>query len=352
MSLISIIVPIYNVEQYLDRCLWSIRKQTYSNLEIILVNDGSPDNSHLITDKHAEEDSRIQIINKENGGLSSARNAGIKQATGEYIAFIDSDDWIEHTMFEKLIESIQTHQSDIAVCDVRTEFEDGTLKAYLKQAPDYPDCINTETYKDAFMAFDCFACNKLFKRSLFTEHQILFPEGLLYEDIGTFPRIFFRIQNISLVREHLYHYIVRGGAITQTFSLRGLDYLKVTDIVSKDALSLPTRVFDEYITAFKIMHNFYSLSINCGYIPDKTDRNKAIDTVKAYYKAENWTWKQVKQAERNGVTFYSLRSKAQRIYYRMFWHATPVLKNSIFNISQAKITVYVWNFWNNKSLFN
>lgn len=331
MSLISIIVPIYNVENYLDRCLWSIRKQTYSNLEIILVNDGSPDNSYQIMDRHEAEDSRIRIITKENGGLSSARNAGIKSATGEYIAFIDSDDWIEHTMFEKLLKSIRDNQSDISVCDVRTEYEDGTLKAELKQAPDYPDCMEVDQYKDAFMAFDCFACNKLFKTSLFKTHQITFPEGLLYEDIGTFPRLFFRINKISLVRENLYHYIVRGGAITQTFNLKGLDYLKVTDIVSKDALSLVTRAFDEYILPFKIMHNFYSLSINCGYIPNKEDREKAINQVKAYYKQEGWSWSQVKQANRNGKSFYALRSKAQQIYYWMFWHTTPVLKQ-LFSI--------------------
>lgn len=326
MSLISIIVPIYNVEKYLDRCLWSIRKQTYTALEIILVNDGSPDGSHLIMDAHSKEDDRIVIINKENGGLSSARNTGLDNAKGEYVAFIDSDDWIEHTMFEKLLESIKTHQSEIAACDVRTEYEDGRLKAILKQAPDYPDCIDVKTHRDAFMAFDCFACNKLFKRALFTEHQIQFPEGLLYEDIGTFPRIFFRTNKISLVRENLYHYIVRDGAITQTFNLRGLDYLKVTDIVSKDVLSLSTRDFDSYTTAFKIMHNFYSLSINCGYISNRKDRTYAIDTVRTYYKQENWSWNQVKTAERNGKTFYSLRSKPQQIYYWMFWFTTPLLK--------------------------
>jgi len=326
MSLISIIVPIYNVEKYLDRCLWSLRRQTYSSLEIILVNDGSPDDSYKIMNTHGLEDERIKIITKENGGLSSARNAGINASCGDYIAFIDSDDWIEHDMFEKLFESIQYHQSDIAVCDVRTEYEDGTFKASLKQAPDYPDCIDVSIHKDAFMAFDCFACNKLFKSELFRNNNIVFPEGLLYEDIGTFPRLFFRINRISIVRAHLYHYIVRGGAITQTFNLKGLDYLKVTDLVDKDPILKENNGFRDYMDAFKIMHNFYSLSINCGYIPQRKDRAFAIDTVKQYYKDQGWSWKQIKTAHRNGVTFYSLRSKGQRLYYWMFWFTTPILK--------------------------
>lgn len=326
MSLISIIVPIYNVEKYLERCLNSIRNQTYSVLEIILVNDGSPDESYKIMDKHALEDERIKIITKENGGLSSARNAGIKAATGDYIAFIDSDDWIEDNMFEKLHHSIQINQSDISVCDVRTEYEDGTLKAYLLQGKGYPDCIDTSVHKDAFMAFDCFACNKLFKRDLFTKYNIEFPQGLLYEDIGTFPRLFFRSDKISIVREHLYHYIVRGGAITQMFNLKGLDYLKVTDLVVNDPILTDKKEYKKYLDAFKIMHNFYSLSINCGYIPIKKDRELAIDRVKTYYKEQNWTWKQIRMAGRNGETFYALRSKSQQIYYRLFWFATPILK--------------------------
>ena len=325
-SLISIIVPVYNVEKYLERCLKSICNQTYSDIEIILVNDGSPDNSHIIIEEFKNRDERIKIINKTNGGLSSARNAGIKVAKGDYIAFVDSDDWIELTMFEKLINSIEVNKSDIAVCDVRTEYEDGTLKAFLNQAPDYPECISVREYPDAFMGFDCFACNKLFKKSLFSDHNILFPEGLLYEDIGTFPRLFFRTTKISLVREHLYHYIVRGGAITQTFNLKGLDYLKVTKLITEDITNLKERIFDPYANAFNIMHNFYSLSINCGYIANTKDRNKAIDVLKDYYKTQGWTWKQIKEAQRNGVPFYTLRSRAQQLYYRMFWFMTPVLK--------------------------
>lgn len=326
MTLISVIVPIYNVEQYLDKCIRTIRNQTFSNLEIILVNDGSPDNSKLIIEKHQSEDSRIKVINKINGGLSSARNAGINLASGDLIAFIDSDDWIDLEMFEKLNQSIQSSNSDIAVCNVRTEFEDGTLKTELKQGIHLPDQFQVNEIPDAFLAFDCFACNKLYKTSLFKEHNILFPLGLLYEDVGTFPRIFIRANKISIVRENLYHYIVRSGAITQTFKLKGLDYLTVTKLVEDDFKNYKDSRFNTYTTPYKITHNFYSLSINCGWIPKNKDRNLAINTLLEYAKKEQWNWSIIKNAKRGNIRFYDSRSKAQRIYYWMFWHLNPVLK--------------------------
>lgn len=326
MSIISVIVPIYNVEKYLDKCLNSIRNQTYQKLEIILVNDGSPDGSSEIMEKHKKDDDRIKIINKKNGGLSSARNAGIEVSTGDYLAFIDSDDWIDLDMMEKLHTSIVNQKSDVAVCDVRTEYENGELKAELKQGVEFSDVIEVNEHPDAYMSFDCFACNKLYKRELFVDQNISFPEGLLYEDIATFPRIFARISKISLVREQLYHYIVRSGAITQTFKLKGLDYLKVTEIVENDYKKLNNKQLLSTLDAFKITHNFYSLSINCCWIPITEDRNLAINTLKSYIKNQKWTWKQVKNAGYANTTFLNKRSKAQRMFYFVFWHCTSVLK--------------------------
>ena len=122
--LISVIVPIYNVEEYLNRCVESIVNQTYQKLEIILVDDGSPDNCPRMCDDWAKKDSRIKVIHKENGGLSDARNAGMKITTGEYISFIDSDDYIETCMIEILYEAIKKYDCDIASCRVRIVMDD------------------------------------------------------------------------------------------------------------------------------------------------------------------------------------------------------------------------------------
>lgn len=121
---ISVIVPIYKVENYLNRCVESIRKQTYRNLEIILVDDGSPDACGEMCDRYAQEDSRIRVIHKENGGLSDARNAGIEVATGEYIAFVDSDDWIDDKMYEVLYSTLLKYNADIAECSYRNLYAD------------------------------------------------------------------------------------------------------------------------------------------------------------------------------------------------------------------------------------
>ena len=129
-SLISVIVPIYNVEKYLERCVESIINQTYKNLEIILVDDGSPDNCPQMCDDYAKKDSRIKVVHKKNGGLSDARNAGMKVATGEYVSFIDSDDYISLDFYETLLETIVDNDSDIVECSVVKFYENGKFDEY------------------------------------------------------------------------------------------------------------------------------------------------------------------------------------------------------------------------------
>ena len=130
MPLISVIVPIYNVEKYLDRCVDSIINQTYKNLEIILVDDGSPDNCPQMCDDYAKKDSRIKVVHKENGGLSDARNVGMEVATGEYVSFIDSDDYISLDFYETLLETIVDNDSDIVECGVVKFYEDNSFDKY------------------------------------------------------------------------------------------------------------------------------------------------------------------------------------------------------------------------------
>ena len=121
---ISVIIPVYKVEEYINRCIKSVVNQTYDNLEIILVDDGSPDNCPVICDKWAEKDSRIKVIHKNNGGLSDARNMGMKIASGELIGFIDSDDWISKEMYQLLYENMKENESDISACGVKMVWED------------------------------------------------------------------------------------------------------------------------------------------------------------------------------------------------------------------------------------
>lgn len=130
-DLISIIIPIYKVEKFLDRCVESVVNQTYSNLEIILVDDGSPDNCPYMCDEWAEKDSRIKVIHKLNGGLSDARNEGLKSSTGKYVGFVDSDDWIAPEMYERLLQSIIIEHSDIAACSVEMIWENNSQSSRM-----------------------------------------------------------------------------------------------------------------------------------------------------------------------------------------------------------------------------
>lgn len=211
--LISVIVPIYKVENYLSKCVESIIAQEYSNIEIILVDDGSPDNCGRICDDFASKDTRIKVIHKKNGGLSSARNAGIDIATGEYLGFVDSDDSIEPFMYKKLISSVIENKTKLSVCAVNYVFENGeTLtKSNLDE-----DCIfdfyQAMIEMNSHRIFDMGAWSKLYHRDLFL--NLRFPEGKLSEDYYIMYKIFDRAQKISYVSTPCYNYLQRQNSIT------------------------------------------------------------------------------------------------------------------------------------------
>jgi len=217
---ISIIVPVYNAEKYVNKCLNSIRCQTLKNLEIIVINDGSTDNSGEICDKIAIEDSRVKILHKENGGLSSARNAGIELATGEYVGFVDSDDWVEPQMYEYLLNNAINNKAEISIVgyfldDVitgkTTPFEKEMPLRILNREEAIRELIEDHLIKN-------YACNKLYKLSLFD--NLRYPDGKNYEDIITTYRTFEKASRVVHHNKHLYHYIQRLDSITYTRKLK------------------------------------------------------------------------------------------------------------------------------------
>ena len=201
MPKISVIVPVYNVEKYLRKCLDTIISQTFSDIEIICVNDGSTDNSRKILEEYKNKDYRIVIVDKKNGGLSSARNAGMKVARGEFISFIDSDDWIDETMLEKLYNSMTTLKTDITICAVhqfdesKQEIDDSCEYFTLGHFDESFD-NKVFSYKDtkSFLTNVCvMAWNKLYRKSFLDECKAEFPDGLIFEDGPFFFSIFFNI---------------------------------------------------------------------------------------------------------------------------------------------------------------
>ena len=218
-KLISIIVPVYNVEKYLDKCIESILNQTYKNLEIILVDDGSKDNCPKICDDYAVKDNRIKVIHKINGGLSSARNEGLKVTNGDYISFVDSDDFIEKEMLYKLLHTLEKNDSDIAICGYNAVDEEGVVLEKLKLLDKNHEEIiisKVESQNDYFekknkRGIYTVAWNKLYKKELFLNKA--FPEGRLHEDEALTFKLLYEAKKIVYLNEALYNYLIRNNSI-------------------------------------------------------------------------------------------------------------------------------------------
>ncbi len=218
---ISVIVPVYKVEAYLNECIRSILEQTYTNLEVILVDDGSPDHCPQMCEEWADRDSRVNVIHKQNGGLSSARNAGLDICTGDYIAFVDSDDWIMPDMYQSMYDAIKAEAADICACNIISCYPDRKVtwggKSYL--AGDSETMLGL-LYDDA--AFPVCAWNKLYKRELWEHFR--FPEGKLCEDAFTTYLLLHKADRIVQITDALYCYRIRPESImTSAFSSKSMD---------------------------------------------------------------------------------------------------------------------------------
>lgn len=214
-ALITVIVPIYNSEQYLSACVESIIHQTYSNLEIILVNDGSTDSSLQICQQYAEKDSRIIVLDKENGGQATARNMALDIAKGDYIGFVDSDDTIELDMYENLYNSLVKHQADIAVCGRYNVYSDGTRKELFVLTEE--QVWDTEEAIRRFLMWDCLdgsPCDKLMNRTLLQDDR--FPTGYICEDLPVVYRVVSEATRIVHIGTAKYNYFQREGSTSHS----------------------------------------------------------------------------------------------------------------------------------------
>ncbi len=280
-KLISIIVPVYNVENEVKRCVDSITKQTYANLEILLIDDGSTDNSPAIIDQLAKTDARINVFHKPNGGLSSARNYGIANSHGEYIAFIDSDDFIEHDYVSYLYSLIKKDGADIAVCQMQVVYEGKkTVKANKGEKRDF--ILNREQALDD-MLYDKISvsvCDKLYKREVIG--NIIFPEDKNYEDLATTFKFINNADKISCTTKTLYNYIIRKNSITrETFSVKKLDVLKTTKTFFDFVVQNYPQLKDGAIRKIVWAHlNVLSQFATCKTEVPKEVKKQVIDFVK------------------------------------------------------------------------
>ena len=225
-DLISIIIPVYKVEKYLEKCIESVLKQTYTNLQIILVDDGSPDNCGKICDEYAKRDSRIDVIHKVNGGLSEARNVGISKAKGRYIGFVDSDDYIKENMYEILLNLIKKYDADVSICNLYDVIDESE---YIRNKENgIREYSRLDILKEVLLDknIQSYAWNKLYKKELFDE--IKYPIGKKYEDIGTTFYVFEKCNKIVVTSEPEYYYLKRSDSLVNNVTESTvLDYTEI-----------------------------------------------------------------------------------------------------------------------------
>lgn len=245
-DLISIVIPIYNIEKYLTKCIETVIHQTYKNLEIILVDDGSIDSSGAICDEYAKRDSRVKVIHKINGGLSDARNAGIKVANGKYIAFLDGDDYVDNTMYEKLYESIKTNNADICVCGYTRIYGEKEIEfplnvnKYNKDKTFLYNMIGTQPsdLTDISVGMSVWKC--LYDLDIIKKNNIFYKSEKIYtsEDIIFQIEYFDFVKKVVLVGEPLYKYRFIVGSLTNRykkdrFEKQKILYLKIISMLEE-----------------------------------------------------------------------------------------------------------------------
>lgn len=302
---ISIIIPVYKVEEYLDECVESVVSQSYNNLEIILVDDGSPDNCGDICDKWSQKDSRIKVIHKENGGLSDARNAGLDSATGDYIFFLDSDDYIEQNCISDLYSYLKKYDAEIAVTSKTKRPFEKIIDAPI--IADDSKVMLILMYKKYYWE----GCCKLYKASLFK--NLKYKKGILYEDFHLTPRVIFEANRVVYADTKQYFYRIRSGSIMSAETKpdliinadENLEYFKNKGLTTKQynavfkgikkELNLKrlhsSKTNKEYIKAFKkFEHKYFVIackthSLYC-YYRTKVFLNTVLHSIKSLFKGE------------------------------------------------------------------
>ena len=316
MPKVSVIVPVYNTYDYLRKCFDSLVNQTLKDIEIIIVNDGTRDKSEEIIAEYVSKHSNIKSYTKPNGGLGDARNYGLGFATGDYIGFVDSDDYIDITMYEKLYEKAIQENSDIVECDFYWVYSSKKVSdsaLYYENKETIPQCIRV------------MVCNKLFKRDTIVNNNILFPKGLRYEDIEFTYKMIPYTNKISYVEEELYFYVQRGDSISNNQTEKVRDIFSILDNI--ETYYKDKGIYDQHKELLEYLNVRYLLGssfLRILGISDSKLRRDILEETWQYLKAKYPRWKKNKHLK----SLPGMKNK----YYRLMNKPTYKLSSYIFRI--------------------
>lgn len=323
-KLISVIIPAYKIEEYLSNCIKSVQNQTYNNLEIIVVIDGSPDRCKEIADNYAKKDSRIQVISKENGGLSDARNVGIDLAKGDYIVLVDGDDYIQKDMIALMYRALLEQDGDMTICNIRVvdsnqkEVQDESSPATIKN-----EVLSKEELYDRLSVtpnwFYVVAWNKLYKRELF--QSIRFPKGKVHEDEFVIHHLVSKANRIVCIADKLYNYVQVKTSITHnSYDISHMD--KVEAFIERAEFFLNN---NESLYAFRMLKRARTTLID-GYLALKKNMN-----------------------QKNQDRIMELYEMYKQLYKKIPKKNMPIIKKIQLTIFSNSFHMGVWtsgNYWN------
>lgn len=318
MVKVSVIVPVYNVEKYIRKCLDSLVNQTLEDIEIIVVNDGSKDSSIDILKEYAQNHDNIKVYEKENGGLSDARNYGLQFATGKYIAFLDSDDYVDVNLYKRMYEKAKAEDSDMVECNFYWVYENKTKKDIGQKY---------KGKKQMFEKARVVAWNKLYKKETLDKAKIQFPKGLRYEDVEFFYKLIPHIERVGFIKEPLIYYVQRKQSIVNTQNEKTRDIFIVLDNVIQ--YYKENNLYEEYK---EVIEYTYARFLLCSSfkrmckIKDKDTRKKLLNEtwINLNGKFSNWKENKILNTNLDNKKRYML--SVNRFTYRIYSRLYGVLK--------------------------
>lgn len=315
---VSVIVPVYNVENYLRKCLLSLVTQTMVDIEIIVVNDGSQDNSQSIIDGfQTQYPDKIKSLIKENGGLSDARNFGLAHATGEFVGFVDSDDYVSETMFGEMYDLAKKHNAEMVICNLQKVDENGKVTQKLTQIPNMPEVIDLENNFSVFSDLSYFACNKIFRKDLFED--IRFKKGIHFEDIQLIPQLLLKCNVIAQTQNYHYQYLERTDSITKTHTEKGLDILNAVEDVENAFHNSKYSDKRNALKGFQILEGIYTFLAYLAFVKDDELFYKMSHKLKDFRKEKKISTAEIILYRRFNKNYLLSLPLKKKIYYLLYF---------------------------------